>query len=225
MSLFDVTLQALLQWPLNDNFQGGKLNGRFFKTSLCRIPACARYYYFKKMTAVFVSCCSYFSETQTPFYAEKIPDSLELKATILNLPNFELTAREKGKIGRIEMRALRSTFLNALCCKQSSEDLIAFEWKLGSKVTIFDEKSRPRGEAPFSLGYCGELGTEASPLSGDPSCLWNSTIRTGRTQKRNPLRRGNVFPQKQFPPICISATNLFPVSDATIQKWPVAFWL
>lgn len=96
-SLCDVTLQALLQWPLNDNFQGGKLNGRFFKTSLCRIPACARYYYFKRRTAVFVSCCSYYSETQTPFYAEKIPDSLELKATILNLQNFELTAKGEGK--------------------------------------------------------------------------------------------------------------------------------
>lgn len=40
----------------------------------------------------------------------------------------------------------------------------------------------------------------------------------GKAQKRNPPQRGNVFPQKQFPPIWIPATNSLPVSDVTIQN-------
>lgn len=66
--------------------------------------------------------------------------------------------------------------------------------------------------------------SQAPVLSAAPGPR-NPTIQTGRPQRRNPPQRGNVFPQKQFPPICIPATNSFPVSDATIQKWPVAFWL
>lgn len=64
-------------------------------------------------------------------------------------------------------------------------------WALGS-VCAWEKADA--GWKHLAWGLAGELGTEARLLSGDPDCLWHSRSTTGRTQKKNPLRK--CFPTK-----------------------------
>lgn len=135
--------------------------------------------------------------------------------------------RQKVETGVITTRALGS-----LLCTMPLEKVTCRSYSIGSSALRSlsprrEKKEREREIGKESLPEATRGGWNRSQtplLSGTPGPQ-NPTIQTGRAQKRNPPQRGNVFPQKQFPPICIPATNSLPVSAATIQKWPVAFWL
>lgn len=94
------------------------------------------------------------------------------------------------------MRDLGSIFLNALCYKQSSEDLIAFEWELGSNVTIFDEKSRPRGEGTFFLRLpWGAWNRSQSPIRRSQLPL-KFHDQNRQNTKEKPTEERKCFPTK-----------------------------
>lgn len=134
---------------------------------------------------------------------------------------------QKVETGVITTRALGSLLCTMPLEKVTHRSYNIWSSALRSLSPGRGKKKKNRCRGKKSLPQATREGWNRSQtllLSGTPG-RQNPTIQTGRAQKRNPPQRGNVFPQKQFPPICIPATNSLPVSDATIQKWPVAFWL
>lgn len=137
----------------------------------------------------------------------------------------QLLWQQKVETGVITTRALGS-----LLCAMPLEKVTRRSYNIWSSALRSlspgrKKKKTDAGKESLPAATRGGWNRSQTPLlSGTPGPQ-NPTIQTGRAQKRNPPQRGNVFPQKQFPPICIPATNSLPVSDATIQKWPVAFWL
>lgn len=156
-----------------------------------------------------------------------VPNSLYLaQGPYLKYWWFCTTVKAEGKDRGDHCKLLWLLLCAMPCLQKSHLQTLRHLTEFGSKVIISQErKKQMQGRGALPEATTRRLEQKPDPLLSGAPGPQNPTIQTGRTQKRNPPRRGNVFPQKQFPPICIPATNSLPVSDATIQKWPVAFWL
>ena len=110
----EMSLQALLQWPRMITSKELNSVGIFSEVPMQDTNLCS--YYFKKRTAVFVCCCSYFSETQSLLRDEKYswphqPQRQDLKSS-------EFWAHHEGRrrrLGGLSWTHQAELFSNALC--------------------------------------------------------------------------------------------------------------